>query len=121
MERPYKQVWISRLLALLIISFACGKLVTYASQRSGSFDYKINVLANDTEQIVKAIENLGISDIKISARETSMYTRNPNIFMNTFAFFCFFGILLGLYYAIYCLVNAILFRPKKDKSVLTQP
>ena len=121
MERSSKQVWIVRLLALLIMSVVFAILTIFAQNKTGSFDYKIEVRANDTEKIVKAVENLGISDIYIKTRETSWYERNPNTFKYTIGAFLTLGLFLGVYYAIYCLVNAILFRPKKDESLLTQP
>lgn len=122
MERPNQQIWISRLLALLIISVFFATLLTHTIKKVATFDYKITVRANETEIIVKAIENLGISDIDITTKKTSRFTKYPNVlFYNTLSISCSFGMLLGLYYAAYCLVNAILFRPKKDKSILTQP
>lgn len=122
MERTNQQIWISRLLALLTISVVFATFLTYGTKYVASFDYSITVHANETEQIVKAIENLGIPDIHIRTRKISTFMKNTNrVFYNMFGIFCSFGMLLGIYYATYCLVDAILFRPKKDKSILTQP
>ncbi len=121
MERSFKKIWISRFLALLIISVVLSTLTFSAVKRIGSFDYKIEVRANDAEPIVKAVENLEISEIYIKTSETSRFENNENIFKHTIVAFLILGAILGLYYSLYCLVSTILFWPKKDKNILTQP
>lgn len=59
MERTFKQIWISRLLALLIMSVVFATLVSSALKKIGSFDYKIEVRANDTEKILRLLRILG--------------------------------------------------------------
>ena len=78
MERTNQQIWISRLLALLTISVVFATFLTYATKQVASLDYSITVHANETEKIVKAIENLGIPDIHIRTRKTSTFMKNPN-------------------------------------------
>jgi hypothetical protein len=121
MERSFMKIWILRFLALLITSVALAMIIYRTEKWKGPFDYIIEVGANDAEPIVKAVENLEISEIYIKTREATVFEKKPNIFKFTFIVFLIFGIMLGLYYSIYRAIDSFLFRPKKDKSILTQP
>jgi len=117
MERSFKKIWIARFLALLITSVALATIMYHTVKWKSTFDYIIEVGANDAEPIVKAVENLEISEIYIKTREVTVFEKKPSIFKFTFRVFILFGILLGLYYSIYRAIDSFVFWPKKDKSI----
>ena len=120
MEQSSRQIWSARLLALLLMAIGVTLIITVLKISYGNYDSQITIWTNDKEKVVAAVEGLGLADVKINSRDI---VESPEwLFMAkaVVSVFVGLGFCLGIYYAIYCVVNAFLFGYKKDEGLLDQ-
>ena len=112
-----KRLWTARLLALLVMSFGLSFLVHIAPE--SKFKKKVEIRANENVgEIVTAVEQLGRDDIYIKTKDETWAALKPGFFAIGVSLFLFFGIFLGFYHAIYCIISSLLNRIERDDNLL---
>ena len=120
MKESSKRVWTARLLALLVMSFGFSFLVSTAPGNKQVFKKRIEIRVNENVgEIVTAVEKLGRDDIHIKIKDESfLFVRKPRLLWGGAGLFIAFGMLLGLYHAIYCIISSLLNRKERDDNLL---
>ncbi len=120
MKGSSKQVWTVRLLALLVLSFGFSFLVSIAPENKRIFKKRIEIRVNENVgEIVAAVEKLGRDDIHIKIKDESFwFVRKPRLLWGGAGLFVAFGMLLGIYHAIYCIISSLLNRKERDDNLL---
>jgi hypothetical protein len=115
------RTWTARILALLVLSMIISSLVFLNPQNKKGYTKRIDIRTDkDTGEIVTAIEKLGRNNIDIKVSEDYWYWSGKKIrfFLMTVSGFFAFGVLLLIYYAIYCLINFVLHTKRTDESLM---
>ena len=112
-----KRVWTARLLALLVMSFGFSYLVNIAPE--SKFKKRVEIRANENVgEIVTAVEQLGRDDIHIKTKDEPWPALKSSFLGTGVGLFLGFGMLLGFYHAIYCIISSLLNRKERDDSLL---
>ena len=120
MRDSSKQVWIARLLALLVMSFGFSFLMRIAPESKEVFKKRIEIKANENVgEIVNAVEKLARDDIYIQIKDEYWAAQKSKFLWRWIALFATLGILLGIYYIIYCIVHSLLNRKERDDRLTT--
>ena len=109
MEANNRQVWMARILALLIISLGLSIIVGFNRNKTQVFTKRIEVRAgSDTGEIISAVERLGRDDIAIDVRDEWQVYGKLGFLKAALGMFIAFGIILAIYHAVYCLCRALI-------------
>lgn len=114
-----KRVWTARLLALFVMSLGYSFIIYSLPANKLLWKEKIEILADgNVEEIEAAVKQLGRADIRTTITDAPWFVRRPLVLWWTAGFFTSFGVILGIYYVIYCIISGILNRKKRDDNLL---
>jgi len=83
------------------------------------FKKRVEIRANENVgEIVTAVEQLGRDDIHIKTKDDPWLALKPRFFWTGVGFFWAFGLFLGFYHAIYCIISSLLNRKEGDDNLL---
>ena len=123
MKDSSKQVWIARLLAILVMSLGVAFISYITLEEKLIFKNRIVIKANENVgEILAAVKKLGRDDIQIEEKYVRTWWYNKKAFFLSMGAwsFLFFSIILAIYHAIYCIINCLLTRKEKE-DILIKP
>lgn len=119
MEDSKNQVWTIRLLALLVFSVLFSLFFKFGPYVSTKYKHSIEIKTNDNVgEIITAIEALQREDIHFESEGDEMYMNEPNLISLIIGSFVLIGVVLGIYHALYCLLNALFNKVRSNNADL---
>jgi hypothetical protein len=114
MKESNKQIWIVRLLALVIMSLLISFVFHPAAKKMTRFENRITIGANgDIGDVIDSVEALDRKDIEIISQNPLVFGQGKFHTVVISAFITF-GVILSIYYII-CKVVSALMPKRKDK------
>lgn len=115
MKESNRRVWISRLLALVIMSLLVSLLFHSAAKKMTQFENRITIGVNgDIGDIIASVEALGRKDIDIITKKQLVLGEGEFPIVVIGVFFML-GVVLSIYHGIYSVLLALMPIKREDK------
>jgi hypothetical protein len=111
MDALTKQIWLARVIALVLMALLMVLLTGRLEPWSRSSTHEVRIAINgDPNEIFAAIVKLDLPDVHVRVEQVPWYVRTSNPVPLTLVMIFSLGLMLGFYHTIYSVVWSLLGR-----------